>query len=198
MRQVMDQDDTTHPRCGARKRQGGAPCGRPAGAGTRHPGVGRCKLHGGCTPNHDLAAARATLDEVSSRLALPDPLPHEALLACVRIAAAQVVYCTERVGELDVADAFSSRRPHPWIALRSDTVELLARVSKMAIDAKVDDRVARQADDAARLIVTAVSSAVEDVGLTDDQTARLRDTLPARLAALEADAHDMTTTERNH
>ena len=36
--------------CGARKRQPSHPgetCRRPAGWGTWHPGVGRCKLHGG-------------------------------------------------------------------------------------------------------------------------------------------------------
>jgi len=36
--------------CGARKRQPthpGETCRRPAGWGTWHPGVGRCKLHGG-------------------------------------------------------------------------------------------------------------------------------------------------------
>lgn len=37
------------PRCGAKTRAG-TPCRRPAGAGTDHPGSGRCKLHGGATP----------------------------------------------------------------------------------------------------------------------------------------------------
>ena len=35
--------------CGARTRKG-TPCRRPAGWGTDHPGVGRCKYHGGATP----------------------------------------------------------------------------------------------------------------------------------------------------
>ncbi len=37
--------------CGAQRSQGGgAPCTRPAGWGTTHPGEGSCKLHGGATP----------------------------------------------------------------------------------------------------------------------------------------------------
>lgn len=36
-----------HDKCGAHGRQRGQPCARPAGWGTAHPGVGRCKLHGG-------------------------------------------------------------------------------------------------------------------------------------------------------
>ena len=35
--------------CGAKTRQG-TPCELPAGWGTDHAGVGRCKLHGGATP----------------------------------------------------------------------------------------------------------------------------------------------------
>lgn len=36
-------------RCGAETRTGGT-CQQVAGMGTDHPGVGRCKYHGGCTP----------------------------------------------------------------------------------------------------------------------------------------------------
>lgn len=35
--------------CGAKGKQSGLPCRRPAGWGTSHPGNGRCKLHGGCS-----------------------------------------------------------------------------------------------------------------------------------------------------
>ncbi len=40
-------------KCGAKTR-GGTPCRRPAGWGTEHPGEGRCKLHGGCSPRGHL------------------------------------------------------------------------------------------------------------------------------------------------
>ncbi len=38
--------------CGSKTRQVQSKpyCHRPAGWGTTHPGVGRCKLHGGCSP----------------------------------------------------------------------------------------------------------------------------------------------------
>jgi len=39
------------PKCGAKTRAGGGhPCGRMAGHGTNHLGMGRCKYHGGSTP----------------------------------------------------------------------------------------------------------------------------------------------------
>ena len=43
--------------CGAKKKQNGGHCTRPAGWGTDHPGYGKCKLHGGCVPiKHGLYA----------------------------------------------------------------------------------------------------------------------------------------------
>lgn len=54
------------------KTRGGGPCRRPAGWGTDHLGIGKCKLHGGATPNHSKAAA----DEKVRRLrALYAPVP---------------------------------------------------------------------------------------------------------------------------
>jgi hypothetical protein len=38
----------TYETCGAKNRKG-EPCGKPAGAGTPHVGVGRCRNHGGCS-----------------------------------------------------------------------------------------------------------------------------------------------------
>jgi len=36
--------------CGAKTKKSGEPCQKPAGWGTDHVGVGKCKLHGGATP----------------------------------------------------------------------------------------------------------------------------------------------------
>jgi len=40
----------SYPICGAKTKKDGTPCQRPAGWGTDHPGVGKCKLHGGASP----------------------------------------------------------------------------------------------------------------------------------------------------
>lgn len=37
-------------KCGAKRKSDGKPCTQPAGWGTDHFGVGRCRFHGGCTP----------------------------------------------------------------------------------------------------------------------------------------------------
>jgi hypothetical protein len=52
---TVGEDGAGHDECGAEKR-GGGHCTQAAGWGTDHPGIGACKLHGGCTPNHRKAA----------------------------------------------------------------------------------------------------------------------------------------------
>ena len=87
--------------CGARRRGDGEPCQRPAGWGTDHPGIGRCKLHGGSTPGHKQAAiieqARRDVTAFGGRL---DVTPPEALLELVQAKAAEVAYWDARVAEL--------------------------------------------------------------------------------------------------
>ena len=69
---------TTH--CGARNRTGGT-SGLTQGWGTDHPGVGRCRFHGGSSPNARRAAAeqieRENLERDARALGVPvdvDPL----------------------------------------------------------------------------------------------------------------------------
>jgi hypothetical protein len=52
---TVGEDRAGHDECGPEKR-GGGHCTQAAGWGTGHPGIGACKLHGGCTPNHRKAA----------------------------------------------------------------------------------------------------------------------------------------------
>jgi hypothetical protein len=56
--------------CGAAGRQG-RPCQKPAGWATDHVGTGRCKLHGGSTPNHVVAAKRIQASGVLATYGLP-------------------------------------------------------------------------------------------------------------------------------
>jgi len=45
----MSENKKSYETCGAKTRAG-TPCKKPAGWGTNHKGVGKCKLHGGATP----------------------------------------------------------------------------------------------------------------------------------------------------
>src|SRR6056297_3141188 len=51
LKQVNDENNLRdYEICGAKTKKDGSPCQKPAGWGTDHPGVGKCKLHGGATP----------------------------------------------------------------------------------------------------------------------------------------------------
>lgn len=179
--------------CGARRRsKDGGTCRRPAGWGTPHLGTGRCRVHGGSTPNHLIAAARVQLSELVTWIDVPDPLPHEALLWCVRLAAGQVDYATRQVHALAEDQALVAGRLHPWIVVRAEAMDLLARASKMAIDAKVDERRVQATERYGKQIADAVSGALEEIELTEAQQALLPSVLRRHFLA----AGEAKTTER--
>lgn len=65
--------------CGAKARsRGGAPCTRPAGWGTNHPGEGRCRNHGGATPVKHGRYSTVKREDIRALIAQheadPDPL----------------------------------------------------------------------------------------------------------------------------
>jgi hypothetical protein len=89
--------------CGGKKRQGdGGPCTRPAGWGTDHPGVGKCKFHGGSTRTHRVAGeiqlARVALHRLGVPLDIADPA--DMLLSMVRESAGNLRVLREMVNEL--------------------------------------------------------------------------------------------------
>ena len=58
--------------CGGKKRgPEGGNCTRPAGWGSPHPGIGRCKLHGGNVPSSVKAAQRIMAEEAARTFGLP-------------------------------------------------------------------------------------------------------------------------------
>lgn len=64
--------DRESPRCGGKLRgHREGTCRRPAGAGTPHVGVGRCKVHGGCTPTHVAAGQAALARQTANAYGIP-------------------------------------------------------------------------------------------------------------------------------
>src|SRR5216110_3198844 len=84
--------DENRPKCGA-ERKGRAACTQAAGWGTPHPGTGRCKNHGGCTPTHVAAGTKALAEQAVATYGLPlDVSPTEALLDEVKWTAGHVAW----------------------------------------------------------------------------------------------------------
>lgn len=85
--------------CGAKTRSG-TPCGKPAGWGTPNQ-IGRCKLHGGNSPNHLKSAEREIARQACVKLGVTiDVHPAEALIREVCETAGNVEFYRSLVQEL--------------------------------------------------------------------------------------------------
>lgn len=86
-------------KCGAAARSG-RPCARPAGWATPHPGIGRCKFHGGSTPNHAVAAQKVQLERAVVTYGARREVGHlQALVEMLHDAAGHVAWLRDRVQE---------------------------------------------------------------------------------------------------
>ena len=148
------------PKCEAKRRGGDGLCQRPAGWGTDHPGIGRCKLHGGSTHDHRKNALKVQAQrDVTAFGARTDITAPEALLELVQSKAAEVAYWDGRVSELGdderagmldakVEDGFEKGEaklirttqagPHVFVVMLHKAQDQLAAYSAAAIRAGVD------------------------------------------------------------
>jgi hypothetical protein len=110
--------------------------------------------------------------------------PWQALLDEVRSLAGQVAFLDQKIGEvarvsgddalLSTADGVGAAR---WVEMRRDRGELLARVSKMAIDSGVAERLVAQVELQGELLYraaqTGIATAVEQLKLPLDAEQQL-------------------------
>lgn len=204
---------STTERCGAKAKSTGKPCGRPAGAGTDHPGVGRCSRHGGSSPRAQVAGIVELARRDAAVMGRPlDIDPHEALLECIRIAAGEVQYASDRIAELDPADAVgpvitTTERPlkwekgaespsdtvvevrhehpalHIWIKVRHEAMDRLANYSKIAIAAGIAERQVRVAEGQAQMLAEAMRRFAQAMGF-EPADPRVREAMRGSLTVI--------------
>jgi hypothetical protein len=182
--------------CGGKTRAGN-PCPLPAGWGTQHVGVGRCKMHGGASPNAEVAGQVILARREYQVMGVPlDVHPHDALLECIRIAAGEVQYASERIAELDKAEAVGAvkvltARPlkmagggenpdqrvqeirveapqlHIWIQVRQKAMDRLVTYSATAMKAGLEERLVRIAESQGQLLAQAVHGILTELGVAN-------------------------------
>ncbi len=168
----------------------GLRCKSPAGKGTSHVGFGSCVAHGG--------AKRVGRAEGGWLMALSfvgerDITPWQAMLEQVRLLAGQVAYCQQKIAEVEAMDADGGGEcllvggaAHPWVVLLEARGDRLARVSKAAIDAGIAERLVRQVELEAELMVRALSRALELLpALTDEDRETVMTSMSEELVRLE-------------
>ena len=183
------------PRCGAMNRQGN-PCGNAAGFKTDHPGVGRCKNHGGSTPaptGRYSSIARPRVQELLKKFeADPDPLN---LLPEVQVLRALLHDYIDRFDQQDqmltrwnlsFEKGFQSDWNEWWRTVRAEAIESQDDLSDTLLAQMPDpmdflpSKPLRMAD------ITEVASLINQVGV---QVERIR-------KAREGKTFDMGTVDR--
>ncbi|MHB1950182.1 MAG: hypothetical protein ACYCQK_01755 [Acidiferrobacteraceae bacterium] len=168
----------------------GVLCTRPKGWGTSHPGIGRCKRHGGATETHERAAQREIAQRAVIRFGLRrDVSPHEALLEMVQTSAGLVAEYEAVIAQIDRerlvngivktvqlpdggrrVEAMAARAV--WLDLYNEERDRLVRACREAIHCGVAERQVRLAEQMAQQLAAVVTAILTDLGhdLSDQRT----------------------------
>lgn len=159
-------------KCAARKK-GGGECTLPAGWGTNHYGIGRCKLHGGSTPNQVKAAASQEMRTLLGRPLEINPL--DGLLWCIKIRAGEVHWLSEEIAKLDeedwVHDTIAGKTLHHWVRERAAAMNDLARWSQMAVSLGIAERAVKLAETYGEMLARLIQGILADLDLNELQRA---------------------------
>jgi hypothetical protein len=159
-------------------------CERPAGAGTSHPGVGRCRAHGGETDEGRREASWVVGHAFAREL---DCTPWEALLRAVRIAAGRVAFIESKLATAECdEDLEPEGRLWHWVRQAEEWHDKMLRASRLAIDAGVAERLVRQLELEAELMLKAANMTLDELGLEADERQRVLSSLARNMLALEA------------
>ena len=167
-------------------------CTRVAGAGTAHLGVGACSRHERSSGTGAWIVAHGFARQL-------DVTPWEGLLTAVRIAAGRVAFIEAKLGtaEGDWELEVNGRLWH-WVLQSVLWHDKLAKISKLAIDAGVAERLVRQLELEAQLMLRATSLTFDELGLDPDTRQRALGIMSRNLLALEAEEVGLEVRENEH
>ena len=179
-------------KCGAKTKHG-TTCAQPAGFGTQHLGIGKCKYHGGNTKANIGHAAK----EQARLMGAPREMnPLDALLWCMSITAGEIDWLTERMAELKEADyteldQFGVKQLHLWGRERRDRVEMLAKFSAQAVQLGLTERSIKLAETYGAMIAMMLKSIFDRLGLSKRQQAIAPRIVQETLIQIEKEQTDM-------
>lgn len=171
--------------------QPGHLCQRSKGYGTDHKGVGKCKYHGGTSPNGQKFAAREAAVNALERMGVPVPTdPVQGLLDTVALCAGMVRYLGGKVYDLAAPAVMTAFGPavDPNVTLLAMWSDRLARACKLAIDANISERHVRLAEQQGALIVEVLRRALVRSGIPADQRTAVEKALGMELREYAASA----------
>lgn len=177
----MDDDR----RCTAKSQQSGQRCKRAA-----VPGTHVCSMHGGKIPQVQAAAERRLLEAETARQVgelleelAPDAEDVDGVTGLIEVL--RRTWAMRRMLELCVAELTSAPgggglvgpdhlgdgRPHALVNLLGEWTDRHAKVSKMAIDAGLDERRVKAEERQVEAVAQLVMAALSELGVPMDQAA---------------------------
>lgn len=182
-------------KCGAKTRQEESAefCGLPAGWGTPHPGIGRCRLHGGNTGGQKIKAAKIQADqEVRKVLAELDVAPVDDPLTALAQLAGQVVtwqkataVLVNRLGDqVRYEGVAGGEQLRAEVALYERAMDRANAVLSTIARLDIDGRLARIEETKAQLLMDAVQAGLAAIGVTGEQAATVKQVMARKLRAV--------------
>lgn len=167
--------------CDAKKRQGEGTCTRPAGWGTDHVGVGRCKLHGGSTPRQSRGAqaqaveneARKTLGRLQA-VPVSDPLTELSKLAGEVLAWKELI--AEQVATLTSVgyEGMTGEQVRGGVQVFERALDRCSSVLGLIAKLNIDERLARIEEAKADAIVKAFEAGLAEAGVSGEALVRAK------------------------
>ena len=174
-------------KCGAKlrpPREG--TCSQPAGYGTPHLGIGRCKFHGGASPNGIKAAAK----EMSMAAAMETGIETDSetfLDTSLDLVAGEVHFCLERMARIRRHDEqfdATPRKPYwMWNNIKNEALDRGVKFAHMTLSAGFEERRIQVAEIYGRLMALKIEAICESLQLTNAQQKQLPKILEAELSS---------------
>lgn len=168
-------------KCQGRKVSEDGYCKQPAGHGTEHVGYGRCKKHGGNTPNGKKAAAKLMAESLAHAYGLPKDIdPQDALIEELHRTAGHVGYLQTLVAALEEDDLhgevgttghsegktfLAKSEPNVLVRMYQTERKMLERIAKSCIEAGIEERRVRIAEDQGKLFAQVVQGILKDLDI---------------------------------
>lgn len=162
-------------------------CEQPAGWGTEHPGIGRCKRHGGSTELANRGAAMQRALQLAEVYGTPEQVdPHTALLNELERTSGHVSWLFIKVQEVGSGEAgegalvgpvgqsgpskeggwhHASIEPSVWLKLYQDERKHLVSVANTCVRAGIEERRVRIAEAQGMMIARAIQRIVTRLGV---------------------------------
>jgi hypothetical protein len=150
-------------------------CQRPAGWGTTHPGLGKCRNHGGSVATHAASAARHQAVEFMG--APKDINPMDAIIWCIRVTAGEVEWLGNELVKITAKEEWfehtvMGKQMHVLQRTRAEAQDRLVKYSKTALDLGLAERSVRLAEQFGQTIARLLEGIREDLELNTKQKER--------------------------